>query len=95
MPELSPVRLLQLACLVGVVWLRPASGMAATLNLSARRLVPSHNPGQQWDQVTNAVSWECSATAVVICDMWNHHWCKGASARVATLARSEPAPGSE
>src|SRR4051794_15684039 len=25
-------------------------------------------------------------TAIVICDMWNQHWCKGATARVAEMA---------
>lgn len=26
-------------------------------------------------------------TAIVICDMWDHHWCKGAESRVVVLAR--------
>ncbi len=32
------------------------------------------------------VSWSATNTAVVICDMWDQHWCKGASARVAEMA---------
>jgi len=30
--------------------------------------------------------WEASQTAVIICDMWNEHWCKGATRRVGELA---------
>ncbi len=33
-----------------------------------------------------AVTWIPSQTAVVICDMWNEHWCKGATRRVAEMA---------
>ena len=32
------------------------------------------------------VRWAPERTAVIICDMWNDHWCKGASARVAEMA---------
>lgn len=30
--------------------------------------------------------WAPEETAIIICDMWNQHWCKGATARVAELA---------
>ncbi|GHT22194.1 hypothetical protein FACS189419_04390 [Planctomycetales bacterium] len=30
--------------------------------------------------------WNPKETAIVICDMWNQHWCKGATARVAEMA---------
>src|SRR4051812_23534042 len=30
--------------------------------------------------------WEPSRTAVILCDMWDTHWCEGASRRVAELA---------
>jgi len=30
--------------------------------------------------------WDPRATAIIICDMWNQHWCKGATRRVAELA---------
>ena len=36
--------------------------------------------------VQNKVQWDPKQTAIVICDMWNQHWCKGATARVAELA---------
>ena len=30
--------------------------------------------------------WDARKTAVVICDMWDQHWCRGASERVAEMA---------
>ena len=36
--------------------------------------------------VQNKVRWEPKQTAMIICDMWNEHWCKGATRRVAELA---------
>lgn len=56
------------------------------LPLDFRRLVPVNGDTNQWVQTTNRVSWECAGTAVVICDMWDKHWCKGASSRVAEMA---------
>jgi type 1 glutamine amidotransferase/nicotinamidase-related amidase len=32
--------------------------------------------------------WEPAATALVICDMWDQHWCKGASRRVGEMAQA-------
>jgi alpha-L-fucosidase len=61
----------------------PPSGM---LELDMRRLQKLDTGVDQWEQVTNHVRWEPSRTAVVICDMWNQHWCNGATARVAEMA---------
>jgi len=33
-----------------------------------------------------AVRWDGRKTAIVVCDMWNEHWCKGATRRVGELA---------
>ena len=32
------------------------------------------------------VDWDATRTAVVVCDMWDKHWCKGATRRVAEIA---------
>src|SRR5581483_5065418 len=72
--------LLGLACGVAV------QAAAESLKLELRRLVPADSGRTQWRQVTNSATWEPGATAVVICDMWDKHWCKGASARVAEMA---------
>lgn len=30
--------------------------------------------------------WDPAKTAIIVCDMWDHHWCAGAERRVAELA---------
>ena len=32
------------------------------------------------------VEWNPSLTAIIVCDMWNQHWCQGATRRVGELA---------
>jgi nicotinamidase-related amidase len=36
--------------------------------------------------VEKRLAWDAKKTAVIICDMWDDHWCKGAAARVAEMA---------
>lgn len=36
--------------------------------------------------VNEIQEWNPNETAIIICDMWNEHWCKGATERVAELA---------
>lgn len=36
--------------------------------------------------VEKTVRWEAARTAVIICDMWDRHWCRGAERRVGELA---------
>src|SRR4026207_854578 len=33
-----------------------------------------------------AVHWEAGRTALIICDMWDDHWCKSAARRVGEMA---------
>jgi len=33
-----------------------------------------------------AETWDARQTAVIVCDMWNRHWCRGATARCGELA---------
>jgi nicotinamidase-related amidase len=49
-------------------------------------LVETEPGSGQWRQVETAANWDPSGTAVVICDMWDKHWCRGATARVAEMA---------
>ncbi|HVY70368.1 MAG TPA: protein-signal peptide and transmembrane prediction [Verrucomicrobiae bacterium] len=38
------------------------------------------------ENVEKEAAWDPHKTAIIICDMWNDHWCKGAAQRVAELA---------
>ena len=50
------------------------------------RSVPAGSPTNSVAYQEEAVHWEAQKTAIIICDMWDHHWCQGASARVAEMA---------
>jgi nicotinamidase-related amidase len=76
----------QFAMVLGLICLCPGAARASTLSLQARRLIQTDSDHGQWQQVTNTLFWQSAATAVVICDMWDKHWCKGASERVAEMA---------
>lgn len=59
----------------------PASGRVA---FEARRRVES-GPGRIQFRY-EALEWAPAETAVIVCDMWDRHWCRGAERRVAELA---------
>jgi nicotinamidase-related amidase len=61
-------------------------GEAAPLNLKLHRLVETKPGSQEWREAETPTRWEPKQTAVVICDMWDKHWCQGATARVAEMA---------
>jgi nicotinamidase-related amidase len=49
------------------------------------RIAGKDQPGS-WQMTMSPVEWKPAETAIVICDMWDKHWCASASARVAELA---------
>ena len=42
--------------------------------------------GDETGAATRRIRWDARKTAVVICDMWDRHWCEGATRRVADMA---------
>ncbi len=57
------------------------------MNLRSRPKVSS-SPGAPEILMETQTVWDPKKTAIIICDMWDDHWCKGASLRVAELAKS-------
>lgn len=80
-------RLLPMALLLGVVVLvlpSPANE-PGPLKLTLRSRVSP--PGEEAKPATEkAVTWDPKRTAIIVCDMWDDHWCKSATARVGELA---------
>lgn len=52
------------------------------LNLTLR----SRTKGAPENFVEKKVNWEAGKTALIICDMWDDHWCKSAARRVGEMA---------
>ncbi|MBE7499686.1 MAG: isochorismatase family protein [Verrucomicrobiales bacterium] len=82
-PQALPLLLLAFCAAAGPSIL---AGDPKPLLLHARhRVAPP--PGQQRDvAVEEVLRWEPKQTAVIICDMWDRHWCRGATERVAEMA---------
>ncbi len=56
------------------------------------RLLKLHTRGQsaatggKFAEVQKDVEWDPKKTAIIICDMWDKHWCQGATTRVGEMA---------
>jgi nicotinamidase-related amidase/type 1 glutamine amidotransferase len=98
MRSLLPAAVLA-ACLVLVSILACASGLCpgsraeespqsaeTTITLHLRSRVETEKGSGRYHTLTRTASWDATKTAVVLCDMWDKHWCPGASARVAEMA---------
>jgi nicotinamidase-related amidase len=65
------------------LYLRPAGGADLTVNLRSR--VEVFKGSGDWQPVSLRQSLPVEKTAVLICDMWDKHWCRGATERVEGL----------
>src|SRR5438552_2436089 len=63
-----------------------ASSPSAKFVLHARRQVETKPGSRRYHAITETVEWDPKATAIVICDMWDKHWCAGATKRVGEMA---------
>ena len=57
-----------------------------TLNLRCRQFVRDEAKRADWEIVTQKRDLPAAQAAIIICDMWDHHWCRGAEERAAALA---------
>ncbi|GAH74071.1 unnamed protein product, partial [marine sediment metagenome] len=75
-----------------VIWLGAGNSLvdAATgkdkLTLSLRSRVETEAGSGKFRMAERKAEWQPSKTAIIICDMWDRHWCKGATQRVAEMA---------
>src|SRR5579885_3589084 len=60
---------------------------AADLDLELRSRVEAFKGSGDWQEVRFRKSFPVDQTAILICDMWDNHWCKGAVSRVVPLAQ--------
>lgn len=59
---------------------------AAPLEVHLRQRVETAPGTGRYAVVQSTERWEGRRTAVVVCDMWDRHWCRHATARVAAMA---------
>jgi type 1 glutamine amidotransferase/nicotinamidase-related amidase len=79
---------LAVACIVfsGILSVVYSMSSNKPLVLVTRNRAPLVDDTGRFRVVQNKVEWDPKQTAIIICDMWNQHWCKGATERVAELA---------
>lgn len=56
------------------------------LRLNLRTRVETFKGSGVWDEVIIQKDFPVAETAILICDMWDKHWCRGATERVAAMA---------
>jgi nicotinamidase-related amidase len=78
------------ALLIGVI---AATGVTTEQSrvVSLRSRVHLFHASEEWSEVHADFRFEPAKAAVIVCDMWDKHWCSGANVRVAALvAKLEP-----
>jgi len=56
------------------------------MRISMQLKVPSTLDEGAWNLVSRIEAWKPAETAIIICDMWDKHWCDDATARVSEMA---------
>ena len=74
------------ACLVSFSTTTFAADESKPLQLRTRTRVETSPGSGRFHTVNRPEEWDPAHTAIVICDMWDKHWCKGATRRVAEMA---------
>lgn len=62
------------------------AGEVAALRLRLRSRQETAPGSGRYRAIEQTVGWEPRQTAILVCDMWDQHWCQGASQRVAEMA---------
>ncbi len=77
-----------LAILCGLLLAASAApeAFAEPLKLQARSRSETSPGSGRYHAVTKAVEWDPKKTAIVVCDMWDKHWCTPATERVGEMA---------
>jgi nicotinamidase-related amidase len=74
-----------LIAVVGLAMMAVAQAPGQTVRLTLRTRVQPFKARPEWREVIFQREVSLPHTALIICDMWDHHWCKGAEDRVGTL----------
>jgi nicotinamidase-related amidase len=73
-----------------LLWAEPAAAKnvkaATPLRISIQQRIPSNLEEGAWIVANRIENWNPDETAIIICDMWDKHWCNDATARVAEMA---------
>ncbi len=57
-----------------------------SLALTLRKRQETAPGSGRWHTLPSSAAWPAKKTAVILCDMWDRHWCAGATRRVGQMA---------
>jgi len=63
-----------------------STNSVSAIKVSMQKRLPSDLEKGSWYIANEIQKWNPAETAIIVCDLWNQHWCKGASARIAEMA---------
>lgn len=72
--------------IIGLLAVTFAFAEEPTLKMHLRTRVETAPGSGRWHALTKSDNWRASETAIVICDMWNDHYCLAAARRVTEMA---------
>jgi hypothetical protein len=83
-----PRRILGIVCasFAALFFAGPSAAVVADDDSASLHLTARSRPDDGPRPVETQLDWDPRETAIVICDMWNEHWCQGATRRVADMA---------
>ena len=63
----------------------------SNMRLILHKRVQAHRGSPSWSEVNFEQTFAFSKSAIIVTDMWDKHWCRGATERVSRIAmRMEP-----
>ena len=68
------------------MYAQTSAGTGNTITVSMQKRIKGDAAVDNYAIVNEIQQWDPKQTAIIICDMWDKHWCKGATARVAEMA---------
>src|SRR5690349_8517672 len=76
---------LAVASLGAIAWAETVAN-PPMLTLHTRGLKPPATGGEKFARFEKTVEWDPQRTALIVVDMWDDHWCRGAAERVVEMA---------
>ncbi|KAA6299967.1 MAG: hypothetical protein EZS26_003895, partial [Candidatus Ordinivivax streblomastigis] len=75
-----------LLLLVQFTGMLSAKSVVTPIRISTQQRIPSDLDQGAFVIANTIESWIPTQTAIIICDMWDKHWCPDATSRVAEIA---------
>lgn len=79
-----PARVLTVLSIACCCLLSPQA-LSADLNLNTRSRTETAEETGRFHSLTRPTTWQAEQTAIVVCDMWDKHWCPTATERVGQM----------